>query len=526
MSSGLRGGHLIAFGFPFSPVKPSPFTGLNNGPGVVQSLLDDLEAEMTLVSRSAAYYNDDDRVRALDWDLSINHKSGAASCVAGVGVESHKMIAPFESLLVEMMGRKFRPVEWNAESPSCKVTEQRLQELRNRVASWATLVEDQGINGYVNSNCPHLVDDFIVYLLAAGKGLPTAFPYRLPIVPGVSARLYIPVGLFDHHAVHGPDGAVVRPEDIPGSEAWRPLPVDLEDIYRHVVHGGSTLRELSAQRLAARGEARPSLWTPPLINPKVRGVLGWLAALIGPKRRKVRVMRSLWATERANLKRLEALTTSARLPENFIYFPLHMQPEASTNPLGGIFSDQLRAVRLLADALPTGWRLAVKEHPQQQLALRLDGWYDALARTPGVTLVPMAWDSFALQQESRAVATVSGAAAWEAWLAGKPAMILGHILYASAPAIFSVRTREQAHEAMQAIRGGRVPTTDEIREYLGRLAYLSFPGHLDAYINPSLSPEQLDPIESEREIGRRLARAIQDQARSSSAVAEHQKEAG
>lgn len=517
---GSKSGHLIVFGFPFSPVNTSVFTHLENGPGVVHSLLEDCEGEMTLVSRSAKYYVADERIHPVDWNFSISYETGSASSVAALGLEAYEVIAPYESLLLEMMGRRFGQVESDAESPNYLVVEQRRHALRNRIAYWADLMENRSFTGYVNSNCPHLVDDLIVYFLARAKGLPAVIPYRLPIVPGVSARLYIPAELFDHHAVHGADGAVLRPEDISESDALRPLPADLEEIHREVVLGSKTLGQLSTQRMTERGITRPAQWARPFIHPRVRGPMGWLAARIGPRRRKVQVMRSLLATERANQRRLGALTQGVQLPENYIYFPLHMQPEASTNPLGGFFSDQLRAVRLLAEALPVNWRLAVKEHPHQQLALRPEGWHDALANTPGVTLVPMDWDSFALQRECRAVATVTGAAAWEAWLKGKPAIVFGHILYQSAPAIFPVRTRLEAHEALRAIQEGRAPLPDEIRAYLGRLAHLSFPGHLDAYINPCLSAEQLDPEETDREIGRRLARALEYQAGCSSVLAE------
>lgn len=517
---GIRGDNLIAFGFPFSPIKASPFTRLDNGPGVVRSLLDELNARMTLVSRSARYYVPDERVRAMDWIWSLSYETGVQSSCEALGTDSYNAIAPYEALLLEMMGRSLSQVEKDVASPGFQVFERRRMELRNRVAHWARLMEERALTGYVNSNCPHLVDDLIAYLLAKGKGVPAVFPYRLPIVPGVSARLYLPAGLFEHHAVHGADGRLIRPEEIPESAASAPLPADLEDIHREVVEGGKTLGELSAQRLTEHGVARPGQWARPFIDSRVRGPLGWLAARVGPQRYKARVMRNLLATERANKRRLGELTRAARLPENFIYFPLHMQPEASTNPLGGFFSDQLRAVRLLAEALPAGWRLAVKEHPHQQLALRPEGWFDALASTPGVTLVPMDWDSFALQRESRAVATVTGAAAWEAWLTGKPAIVLGHILYQSAPAIFPVRNRLEAHEALRAIGQGRAPSPAEIRSYLGRLAHLSFPGHLDAYINPCLSPEHLDPEENDREIGRRLARALEYQTGGSSVLAE------
>lgn len=50
---------------------------------------------------------------------------------------------------------------------------------------------------------------------------------------------------------------------------------------------------------------------------------------------------------------------------NFVYFPLHLQPEMATLPLGGRFNDQILAVECLRSLLSPDWNIIIKENPHQ-----------------------------------------------------------------------------------------------------------------------------------------------------------------
>jgi hypothetical protein len=125
----------------------------------------------------------------------------------------------------------------------------------------------------------------------------------------------------------------------------------------------------------------------------------------------------------------------------YVYFPLHFQPERTTNPEGGVFEDQLIAVSAIHDALPDGWLLYVKEHPTQfnpnpVLASekgRSAVDYDDLLRHPNVRLISMDVPTSELTLGSRATVTVTGTAAWEAAANGVPGIHLAHTWYEGFP---------------------------------------------------------------------------------------------
>ncbi len=111
--------------------------------------------------------------------------------------------------------------------------------------------------------------------------------------------------------------------------------------------------------------------------------------------------------------------------EDFIYFPLHMQPEATTMPLGLIWSDQLSLIEYLSQNLPS-YKILVKEHPNQyrydfrKEKIRSLSFYESISKIKNVHLVDINTDSLILTKYSAAVAGISGSNQWEAIIRFKP----------------------------------------------------------------------------------------------------------
>ncbi|GIZ11944.1 hypothetical protein [Pseudomonas sp. NCCP-436] len=497
---------IAVFGFPFSSKRLSPFTGGKEGPLVLKTFLDEVGREILLISRSASSYVGVDKIYPIHQVMMFQ---GSSHSAASLGVDELVKYSDVEVLASEMLGRNNGQVKAEVDAGSIESCDLRRTVIRNKIAFWADLVRGRNLVGWVNSNAPHFVDDYICYEICRRNGMPTVFPYRLPIVPGVFARLYIPVDLFDHGAVYLEDGTVVRAGDIDEGLINQPLPDDLELIYNEVVLGGKSLGDLSRETLASMMMDPPAQF---LHQPKwLTGLRAWAKAFLTGDLGVFRQHQAWRRRAENNRQDYKKLSTNKVPTGKYLYFPLHMQPEASSCPLGGLFSDQLRAVRMLAEALPADWKLVVKEHPLQKMEARPAGWYHELVKNSNVVLVEQGVSSSDLQKGALAVATLTGAAAWEAWLWRKPALVLGHILYQDAPGIYKVRSRQDAKDALSKIASGVVHDNADIRRYLGCLAHMTFIGHLDAYINPSLPSYRLDPEQNERNIGRRLAVAYRAQ---------------
>ena len=166
----------------------------------------------------------------------------------------------------------------------------------------------------------------------------------------------------------------------------------------------------------------------------------------------------------------------------YVYLPLHLQPEATTLPLGGVHVDQLLAVESLIRTLPDGWLVVVKENPKQRFEKRDASFYRRLAQIDRVRLVGRDVNSFDLMQGSRAVATITGSAGWEALCSGKPTLTFGNAFYRNAPGSVAVEGLDSLRNALDAIDSGafEAPTVEGCSRFLAALQSVTHTGVSDA----------------------------------------------
>lgn len=186
-------------------------------------------------------------------------------------------------------------------------------------------------------------------------------------------------------------------------------------------------------------------------------------------------------------KEYQNLAVAVDLKKPFVFLPLQYQPERSTSPMAGVFADQFLIAEILSFALPPGWEIYIKEHPSQWAEKgvhaqqgRFSGYYKKLSKIKNVKLAKMDISTNDLILNSRAVATATGTAGWEALLKGKPALIFGWPFYQFAEGVFRISNVEECQMALRKIRDGFLPDKQKVLNYLvaiDRLAILAHIGH-------------------------------------------------
>jgi len=145
----------------------------------------------------------------------------------------------------------------------------------------------------------------------------------------------------------------------------------------------------------------------------------------------------------------------AEMSGEYVYFPLHYQPERSTLPESHAFADQLSGIILLRSLLPQDIIICVKEHPKQfregdlnfrRMHFRSHFFYNEILRIPGVVLVKGDTDSRTLVRNAKLVVSSTGSAMWEALRLGIPCLSLApnwHSNFHYSPYIVEVEDPQQ-----------------------------------------------------------------------------------
>jgi hypothetical protein len=325
---------------------------------------------------------------------------------------------------------------------------------------WSDYLTRHQINLYLSAWIPHEIPDIIIYYLCKVRGIPVLY-FDITVLQDVSFA-----GRDVRHAASqirkryeellaAPTGDA--PDSIPLGEPFasyeRALtspagkPPPLEAVY--LPSYWQQLRTMLVRRPFELIGHGLRLLTP----------AGWKrTAGIAWRYFVVRRMEHFYDTH----------AVSPDLTRPFVYFPLHYQPEASTVPQGGIFADQILAVRLLSAALPEGVLLYVKEHPRRSGWLsRSIQYYADFLELPNVRFVPRTFDTFVLREHCTAVATITGSAGFESLFRGKPVFLFGSCYYQYARGVFPIRTREECISAVRAVfEKGEKPTRLTTHLYL------------------------------------------------------------
>jgi hypothetical protein len=122
------------------------------------------------------------------------------------------------------------------------------------------------------------------------------------------------------------------------------------------------------------------------------------------------------------------LETTSKLPEKFIFYPMQYSPESSINIPAPYFVDQLRVIDAIRMSMPSDYQLVVKEHPEA-IRTRPPHFMKSLLFKSGVVVAKFDLDTEELIKKSQLVISVTGSAAFEAFLYGKPSLVLAQTFF-------------------------------------------------------------------------------------------------
>lgn len=197
----------------------------------------------------------------------------------------------------------------------------------------------------------------------------------------------------------------------------------------------------------------------------------------GPIAIALRSLGLSWQQRRQLTKLREALmsVSDSHLPPAHGTFFLQFEPEKSSMPDGGMFSDQLAAARSIASALQGKMPLVVREHPSQLTLIargfrvRTPRFYDELSRIPNVIIASPEIPREAILQRTKVAITLQGSIGLEARARGLPVIALGHPWYVPLSGVFSPERFNNIEEMITASLEWCPSVPDEVADELWSL---------------------------------------------------------
>jgi Capsule polysaccharide biosynthesis protein len=158
----------------------------------------------------------------------------------------------------------------------------------------------------------------------------------------------------------------------------------------------------------------------------------------------------------------------------FVYFPLHVVDDYKIKRVIPHCYDQASIIEQVAEALPHGHELVLKEHPMSIGRNRL-GFLRRLKRIPNARLVAPRTSSHEVIRRADAVAVISSTVGLEALLYAKPVLTLGQPFYSGYGVTVDVDSFREIREAVPALLGF-TPDRERILRFLGAAMRACHPG--------------------------------------------------
>jgi hypothetical protein len=148
----------------------------------------------------------------------------------------------------------------------------------------------------------------------------------------------------------------------------------------------------------------------------------------------------------------------------FVYFPLHVTDDYKIKKIIPHCIDQASIVEQVADALPPGYDVVLKEHPMS-VGRNTLSQLRRLKRRRNVRLVSPYVSSHELMQRAAAIAVISSTVGLEALLYEKPVLTIGQPFYAGYGVTLDVDSFREIREAVPALLRFR-PDPERIARFL------------------------------------------------------------
>ena len=158
------------------------------------------------------------------------------------------------------------------------------------------------------------------------------------------------------------------------------------------------------------------------------------------------------------------------------FYPMHSEPEIALNVNGRQWQNQIELIRRIAQSIPLGSKLVIKEHPRN-IGYRKISYYKKLYNIPNVFFIKSDYRTHDIIDRCKAIFTVSGIVGFEAILRGKPAIVFGNVNYSclEGKCLLRVKSTEKLYKNLMDFLSKHVSDETLISHYVSAVMDISLP---------------------------------------------------
>jgi len=402
--------------------------------------------------------------------LFARYQSLEGNFEAEIDRRSYELFSPFEGETLRMMDRlHFRGPKY----PFHDCFDTRRTMFLRHCAYWKFFLKENEITHVLFCGIPHEVFTFVLYKVAKILEIPTLIlhPEKSGLAKKFDGIFY---GSFSRKSMHQNLFYVSKSiEDVGIWDLSREIGRASQDLNTEILRGdpfSPIVKESEDARTQSTQIFRHSSF------------LRFFSELKNKSIRPREIYLFLRRSILSDLQRREHLKISkgSENSQNSVIYFLPYQPEESSSPRAGIFVEQLFAIKCVADSLPDGWTLRVREHPDQygRRRPRPKGFLREISEISRVSIVPL--DETVNQSFSnvQAAAGIAGTSCVEAWLQKIPLLLFGEMFLKRAPGVFFIETKDDIRKAFDRIQNDIQISQNEIDDFVSWTSENSYVGSL------------------------------------------------
>ena len=349
--------------------------------------------------------------------------------------------------------------------------ERRVNEYYAHLCFWDNFLDTRKISFVVFSYLPHESYDYVIYLLCKKKNIPTCMCYEdLPM------RLLTSKGYYMMEKLEEP---YVEIEDV-----YKKLKAKCEaniecgkGVEEYIEKVKKKFENVENKKIKLFNNDRKTKIRRDYEDPR-EGFTQWRKKSINARQfLNIMYVYGMGVYKSMKLARkYEKIAETPIYTDKYVYYALHYQPECTSSPLGGIYANQMLAIKVLASSLPENVWLYVKEHPVQTSFCREKTYYEELKKIPKVKLISQRIPSEILMKNAVAVASLTGTVFLETQIIQKPCICMGYSPRIILNGIYKIDTLEECKNALREIVDGKekVTTIQELKLFFNAMEECCF----------------------------------------------------